>query len=65
MANIIKRIGTQINEDYNTPKRFIVQYFDDASPETETQQIINYDDLDAGEKATFDAYQSLCESKMI
>ena len=65
MANIIKRMGAQINEEFGTPKRMLVQYIEESSPEVDIQQIINYDDLTTEEKATFDAYQALCESKMI
>lgn len=63
MANIIKQSVNQINQT-SIPKRLIVQYFDDATEE-DKQVVINYDDLTTEEKATFDAYQVLCESKMI
>ena len=46
------------------PKRIIFYWEDDVTKE-EGYQIINYDDLTTEEKATFDAYQALCESKMI
>ena len=63
MANILKQEVTQ-QETNSFPKRLIVQYFDDVSQE-DKQQIVNYDDLTTEEKTTFDAYQALCESKMI
>ena len=65
MANTIIRTGVQINEKFNTPKRMVVQYHDGVDIDTEIQQLINYDELTTEEKATFDAFQVLCESKMI
>lgn len=63
MANILKQEVTQ-QATNSFVKRLIVQYFDDVVKE-DKQQIVNYDDLTTEEKATFDAYQALCESKMI
>ena len=63
MANILNQTVTQTDIEL-TPKRLIVQYTDDVTFESK-QEIVNYDNLTTGEKATFDAYQSLCESKMV
>lgn len=62
MANSLIQATSQ-QEQNNIPKRVIVQYYDDVSEQT-NQNIVNYDDLTTEEKATFDAYQALCESKM-
>jgi len=67
MANIYKQSVSQENNNVigiDTPKRLIVQYYDDVAEENK-QLIVNYDDLTTSEKATFDAYQALCESKMV
>jgi len=63
MANILKQTNTQ-QEQTPIPKRLIVQYYDDVAEENK-QTITNYEDLTVEEKATFDAYQALCESKMV
>ena len=62
MANTIIRVSVQINEEFETPKRMIVQYNNGTE---DTQTINNYEDLTTEEKATFDAYQAICESKMV
>jgi len=59
--NTIKQTVVQYNLD-GVPQRMIVQYTDDQSEDT--QVIINYDSLTAEEKATFDAFKTLSESKM-
>ena len=67
MANIYKQSVSQENNNVigiDTPKRFIVQYYDDVA-EQDKQEIVNYDDLTTEEKAAYDAFQALCESKMI
>lgn len=59
--NTIKQTVVQYNLD-GVPQRMIVQYTNDQSEDT--QVIINYDSLTAEEKATFDAFKTLSESKM-
>ena len=63
MANILRQTVVQLDLD-NIPKRVVVQYKDDTT-DISGQSIVNYDDLTTEEKAIFDAYQSLCESKMV
>ena len=60
--NTIKQTVVQYNIDEFVPKRMIVQYTNDQSEDT--QAIVNYDDLSVDEKATFDAFKALSESKM-
>ena len=62
MANILKQVVTQIGNE-EIPQRIIVQYLDDVTNE-EKQTITNYDDLTIEEKATYDAFITLSESKM-
>jgi len=63
MANTLIQTVTQ--EPKNTiPKRVFIQYDNGVSDEP-VQQIVNYEDLTTEEKATFDAYKALCESKMV
>jgi len=59
--NTIKQTVVQYNLG-GVPQRMIVQYTNDQSEDT--QVIINYDSLTAEEKATFDAFKTLSESKM-
>ena len=63
MALIYKQTVTQ-ETTQGIDERLIVQYFDDVAEE-DKQNIVNYDDLTTEEKATFDAYKTLCESKMV
>jgi len=63
MANILKQVVTQIGNE-EIPQRIIVQYLDDVTNE-EKQTITNYDDLTIEEKATYDAFITLSESKMV
>ena len=60
--NTIKQTVVQYNIDEFVPKRMIVQYTNDQSEDT--QVIVNYDDLSVDEKATFDSFKALSESKM-
>ncbi len=62
MAKIFKISMSQEAQEY-TEKRVIVQYIDDQTEE-KSQTIINYEDLSVSEKATYDAYKTLCESKI-
>lgn len=62
MANILIQETTQQAKE-TIPTRLIVQYVNDANEDKQT--ITNYEDLTTEEKATFDAYQALCESKMV
>jgi hypothetical protein len=63
MAKILKQVVTQEAIGL-VPKRIIVQYFDDVAEE-DKQTITNYDDMTTEEKATFDAFITLSESKMV
>lgn len=63
MANVYKQTVQQ-EASGDIPKRIIVQYFDDVAEENK-QQIVNYDDLTTEEKADFDAFITLCQSKMV
>ena len=64
MANILRQVIAREAEGI-IPKRMIVQYYDDAAPEEKKQVIVNYDDLTTEEKADFDAFITLSESKMV
>lgn len=59
--NTIKQTVVQYSLD-GVPQRMIVQYTNDQSEDT--QVIVNYDDLSVDEKATYDAFKTLSESKM-
>ena len=61
MAKELKQSVTQYNIDEFVPVRTIVQFVDSETAE-EAQVIVNYADL--SEKATFDAYKTLCETLM-
>ena len=63
MANILKQSVTQKTTEF-TSLRVLVQYVDDATNE-DKQQVVNYEDLTTEEKEIFDAYQAICESKMV
>ena len=55
----IKQIIVQDNIAAIVPKRFIVQTNDDPIVQT----IVNYDDLSTEDKAIYDAFIVLCDSK--
>jgi hypothetical protein len=55
----IKQIIVQDNIATIVPKRFIVQTNDDPIVQT----IVNYDDLSTEDKAIYDAFIVLCDSK--
>jgi hypothetical protein len=62
MANILKQ--TVVQESTGTVgQRMIVQYKDDITL-LDDQVIINYTDLSVEEKATFDAFIALTETKI-
>ena len=63
MAKELKQSVTQYNIDEFVAVRTIVQFVDSETAE-EAQVIVNYADLSAEEKATFDAFKTLSESKM-
>ena len=63
MAKELKQSVTQYNIDEFVAVRTIVQFVDSETAE-EAQVIVNYADLSAEEKATFDAYETLCEILM-
>ena len=63
MANILKQVVTQ-KGNAEIPQRIIVQYYDDVAEE-DKQTITNYDDMTTEEKATYDAFIALSESKMV
>lgn len=56
----IKQIIVQDNIAAIVPKRFIVQTNDDPIEQT----IIDYSSLSTDEKATYDAFIALCDSKI-
>ena len=64
MADILKYELTQLNVE-NVPKRSLLNYYDDASPEVPKSLTIVYDDLSVEDKATFDSYIAMLESKMV
>ena len=55
----INQIVTQ--ETTATEKRTLIQYGEGEVP---SQVIVNYADLSAGEKTTYDAFIALCQSKI-
>lgn len=63
MAKELKQSVTQYNIDEFVPVRAILQFID-AETSEENQVVISYTDLSEGEKATFDAYKTLCETLM-
>ena len=63
MAKELKQSVSQYNIDEFVPVRAILQFVDGETAE-EAQVIVNYTDLSEGEKATFDAYRTLCETLM-
>jgi len=62
MAKTIKQIVVQDNLE-GVEKRFIVQYYDDVA-EQDGQEIVFYSDLTAEEKATYDNFITLGNSKI-
>lgn len=62
MANIFKQTVLQDTTEI-IPKRMIVQYVDDATGE-QSQVIVDYDSLSAGDKTTFDNFVNLSTTKI-
>jgi hypothetical protein len=62
MANILNQVVVQDNVE-GINKRMIVQYTDDVTSEN-SQVIVDYNSLTAEEKATYDAFITLSESKI-
>ena len=63
MANTLKQAVVQYDLEGIEP-RFLAQYFNGES-EFLDQSIVEYSSLTVEEKATFDAFKALCESKMV
>lgn len=63
MGNILKQVVTQ-KGNVEIPQRIIVQYYDDVAEE-DKQIILNYDGMTTEEKATYEAFITLSESKMV
>lgn len=63
MANILNQVVVQENVE-GIEKRMIVQYTDDATGEN-GQSIVDYSTLTAEEKATYDAFIALSNSKIV
>lgn len=59
--NTLKSIVVQ-DDEKGLDKRFLVKYDKDG---TSTTEVVNYSDLTTEEKATYDAFKTLAESKMI
>lgn len=62
MANILNQVVVQDNVE-GIEKRMIVQYKDDVTEES-SQVIVDYNSLTAEEKATYDAFIALTNSKI-
>ena len=62
MANILNQIVVQENVE-GIEKRMIVQYTDDVTEES-SQVIVDYSTLTVEEKATYDAFIALSNSKI-
>jgi uncharacterized lipoprotein YehR (DUF1307 family) len=62
MANILNQVVVQENVE-GIEKRMIVQYKDDITEES-SQVIVDYDSLTAEEKAIYDAFIALSNSKI-
>ncbi len=62
MAKDLKKVVNQYNIN-DIPERIIIQWEDDVTGEPD-QVIINYADMDAAQKATFDNYKNLVEQLM-
>ena len=62
MANILNQVVVQDNVE-GIEKRMIVQYSDDVTEES-SQVIVDYNSLTAEEKATYDAFITLSNSKI-
>ena len=64
MANTLKQTVAQFDLE-GIDKRMLVQYQESEQQEFQfSQNIVEYSSLTTEEKATFDAFQILCESKM-
>lgn len=62
MANILNQVVVQDNVE-GIDKRMIVQYTDNVTEESD-QVVIDYSTLTAEEKATYDAFVTLSNSKI-
>lgn len=62
MANILNQVVVQDNVE-GIDKRMIVQYTDDVTEESD-QVVIDYSSLTTEEKATYDAFITLSNSKI-
>lgn len=62
MANILNQVVVQENVE-GIEKRMIVQYTDDVTEES-SQVIVDYSTLTVEEKATYDAFIALSNSKI-
>jgi hypothetical protein len=60
MAKELRQTVAQYNLE-GIDQRFLVQYSEDGLND---QAIVEYSSLTEEEKATFDAFKALCESKM-
>jgi hypothetical protein len=63
MANILNQVVVQDNVE-EIEKRMIVQYTDNQTQE-KGQSIVDYSTLTAEEKATYDAFVTLSNSKIV
>lgn len=63
MANILNQVVVQDNVE-GIEKRMIVQYSDDVTEES-LQVIVDYSTLTVEEKATYDAFIALSNSKIV
>lgn len=63
MANILNQVVVQDNVE-SIEKRMIVQYKDDVTEES-SQVIVDYSTLTTEEKATYDAFITLSNSKIV
>ena len=63
MANILNQVVVQENVE-GIEKRMIVQYSDDVTEES-SQVIVDYSTLTVEEKATYDAFITLSNSKIV
>ena len=62
MANILNQVVVQENLE-GIDKRMIVQYTDDVTSDS-SQSIVDYSTLTVEEKATYDAFIALSNSKI-
>jgi len=64
MAKTLKQTVSQFDLE-GIGKRMLVQYQESEQQEFQfSQNIVEYSSLTTEEKAVFDAFQNLCESKM-